>query len=155
MSDSLWLPLAAACQASLSFTLCLSLLKLVCIESVMPSNRLIVCCPLLVLPSIFSSIRVFQWVSSSSHLFIAFLLSNWQCRIIFSLNFLKREHNLIEISFIYSIKSYIQVTDLVIQINIVKERGQKYAFGWASLFSSHQVVFFRRKGLVISWITKI
>ena len=139
MSDSLLSPWNAAHQSPLSSSISWSLLKLVCIESVMPSNHLILCCPLLVLPSIFPSIRVFQWVSSSSHLFIAFLLSNWQCRIVFSLNFLKREHNLIEISFIYSIKSYIQVTDLVIQINTVKERGQKYAFGWANLFSSHQV----------------
>ena len=41
-------------------------LKLMSIESVMPSNHLILCCPLLFLPSIFPSIRVFyQWVSSS------------------------------------------------------------------------------------------
>ena len=43
----------AACQASLSFTISLSLLTLVSIESVMPSNHLILCCPLLHLPSIF------------------------------------------------------------------------------------------------------
>ena len=47
-----------ACQASLSITNCQSLLKLMSIESVMPSNRLILCHPLL-LPSIFPSIRVF------------------------------------------------------------------------------------------------
>ena len=46
-------------QASLSFTISQSLLKLMSIESVMPSNRLIFCHPLL-LPSIFSSIRVFS-----------------------------------------------------------------------------------------------
>ena len=44
--------------ASLSFTISLSLLKLMFIESVMPSNHLILCCPLLLLPSIFPSIRV-------------------------------------------------------------------------------------------------
>ena len=49
----------AACQASLSITNSQSLLKLMSIESVMPSNHLILCCPLLLLPSIFSSIRVF------------------------------------------------------------------------------------------------
>ena len=48
-----------ACQASLSITNCQSLLKLMSIESVMPSNRLILCHPLL-LPSIFPSIRVFS-----------------------------------------------------------------------------------------------
>ena len=51
-------PWTAACQASLSFTISQSLLKFMSIESVMPSNRLILCCPLLLLPSIFPSIRV-------------------------------------------------------------------------------------------------
>ena len=52
-------PWTAACQASLSITNSWSLLKLMSIESVMPSNHLILCCPLLLLPSIFPSIRVF------------------------------------------------------------------------------------------------
>ena len=55
-----WLCNPAACQASLSFTICQSLLKLMSIESVMPSNHLIFCCPLLLLPLIFPSIRVFS-----------------------------------------------------------------------------------------------
>ena len=50
----------AACQASLSFTISLHLLKLMSIESVMPSNRLILCYPLLLLPSIFPSVMVFS-----------------------------------------------------------------------------------------------
>ena len=49
-----------AILASLSFTLCQSLLKLMSIESVMPSYHLILCHPLLLLPSIFPSIRVFS-----------------------------------------------------------------------------------------------
>ena len=53
-------PWTAAHQASLSFTISLSLLKLMSIESVMPSNHLILCCPLLLLPSIFPSIWVFS-----------------------------------------------------------------------------------------------
>ena len=53
-------PWTAARQASLSIINSWSLLKLMSIESVMPSNRLILCCPLLLLPSIFSSIRVFS-----------------------------------------------------------------------------------------------
>ena len=53
-------PWTAACQASLSITNSRSLLKLMSIESVMPSNHLILCRPLLLLPSIFSSIRVFS-----------------------------------------------------------------------------------------------
>ena len=61
MSDSLWPCTAtAACQASLSFTISRSLLKLMSIESVMPSSHLILCHPLLLLPSIFPSIRVFS-----------------------------------------------------------------------------------------------
>ena len=53
-------PWTAACQASLSITNSQSLLKLMSIESVMPSNHLILSCPLLLLPSIFPSIRVFS-----------------------------------------------------------------------------------------------
>ena len=50
----------AAHQASLSITNSWSLLKLMCIQSVMPSNHLILCHPLLLLPSIFPSVRVFS-----------------------------------------------------------------------------------------------
>ena len=57
LCDSAW---TAACQASLSFAIFQSLLKLRSIESVMPSNHLIFCCPLLLLPSVFPSIRVFS-----------------------------------------------------------------------------------------------
>ena len=53
-------PWIAACQASLSFTISWSFRKLMSIESVMPSNHLILCSRLLLLPSIFPSIRVFS-----------------------------------------------------------------------------------------------
>ena len=53
-------PWTVACQASLSFTISQSLLKLMSIESVMPSNHLVLCRPLLLLPSMFPSIRVFS-----------------------------------------------------------------------------------------------
>ena len=53
-------PWTAACQAPLSITNSRSLLKLESIKSVMPSNHLILCHPLLLLPSIFPSIRVFS-----------------------------------------------------------------------------------------------
>ena len=59
MSDSVT-PWTAACQASLSFTVSRSLLKLMSIESVMPSNHLVHYRPLLLLPSILPSIRVFS-----------------------------------------------------------------------------------------------
>ena len=59
MSDSA-IPWTAACQASLSFTISQSLLKLMSVESVMPSNYLVLCHPLFLLPSILPSIRVFS-----------------------------------------------------------------------------------------------
>ena len=60
----------AARQTSLSMTNSWSLLKVMSIESVMPSNHLILCCPLLLPPSIFPSIRVFSNESA--------LLIRWQ-----------------------------------------------------------------------------
>ena len=59
MFDSLW-PHEFSAKASLSFTFSLSLLKLMSIESVMPSNHLVLCHPLLLPSSIFPSIRVFS-----------------------------------------------------------------------------------------------
>ena len=64
-----------ACQASLSITNSRSLLKLMSIQPVMPSNHLILCCPLLLPPSIFPSIRVF---SNESVLHIRWL-TYWSC----------------------------------------------------------------------------
>ena len=58
-------PWPAACQVSLSITNSQSFLKLMSIKSVMPSKHLVLCCPILLLPSIFPSIRVFFNESSS------------------------------------------------------------------------------------------
>ena len=60
LCPTLWAPWTAACQASQSITNSWSLLKLMSIKSVMPSNHLILCHPLLLLPSIFPSIRLFS-----------------------------------------------------------------------------------------------
>ena len=60
MSDSLRHHEPQACQVSLSITISGRLLKLTSIESVMPSNHLILCHPLLLLPSTFASIKVFS-----------------------------------------------------------------------------------------------
>ena len=60
-------PWTATCQASLSITNTQSLLKLMPIELVMPSNHLIHCCPFLLLPSIFPSIRAFSNESVLRH----------------------------------------------------------------------------------------
>ena len=57
-------PGTAALQVSLSFTISQSLLKLMSIESMMPFNHLILCHPLLLLPSIFPASGLFQGVSS-------------------------------------------------------------------------------------------
>ena len=59
------IPWTTAHQAFLSFTISWSLFNLMFIESVMPSNHLILCCPFLLPPSVFPSISLFQWVSSS------------------------------------------------------------------------------------------
>ena len=60
-------PWTVACQVSLSLTISLSLLQVMFIDLVIPFNHTILCCPLLLLPSIFPSIRVF---SSESFLHI-------------------------------------------------------------------------------------
>ena len=60
MSDFLWPPWTTACQASLFFSISQNLLKLMSIELVMPSNQLILCCSLLLLPSAFPSTGVFS-----------------------------------------------------------------------------------------------
>ena len=59
MSDSV-IPWTAACKASLSITNSRSLLKLTSIESVMPSSHLVLCHPILLLPSIFPIISIFS-----------------------------------------------------------------------------------------------
>ena len=69
-------------EASLSFTMSQSLLILMSLESVMPSNHLIFCCPLLLLPSIFLSIRVFTSVcqsirGSASALVLPMKIQHW------------------------------------------------------------------------------
>ena len=74
-------PWTAACQASLSITNSQSLPKLMSIESVMPSNNLTLCHPLLLPPSIFPSIRVF---SSESVLHIRWP-KYWSCSFNISL----------------------------------------------------------------------
>ena len=77
-------PCTAARQASLSFTISLSLLKIMSIKSMMPSNHLILCRPLLLLPSILPSVRVFssesvlriKWPSIGASALASVLLMN-------------------------------------------------------------------------------
>ena len=89
-------PWTAACQAFLSITNSRSLLKLTSMESVMPSNHLILCCPLLLLPSIFHRIRVFskesvlhiRWPEYWSFSFIISPSSEYSGLISFSMDWL-------------------------------------------------------------------
>ena len=73
-------PWTAACQASLSYTISWSLLKLMSVESVMPSNHLIFCCPLLLLPSIFPTSMSFpmsQFFTSASASVLPMTIQDW------------------------------------------------------------------------------
>ena len=87
-------PWTTARQASLSTTNSWSLLKLISIESVMPSNHLILCCPLLLLPSIFPSIRLFsnesvlhiRWPKYQSFSFSINLSNEYSCLISFRID---------------------------------------------------------------------
>ena len=91
VSDSLRPPWTAARQASLSITNSRSLLKFMSIESVMPSNHLILCCPLLLLPLIFPSIRVFSKESVLHNRWpklLEFQLQNQSFQWIFKTDFL-------------------------------------------------------------------
>ena len=95
MSDSVT-PWTAACQASLSITNSQNLLKLMPIKSVMPFNHLILCCPLLLLPSIFPSLRVFsnesvlriRWPKYQSFIFSISLSNEYSGLISFRMNWL-------------------------------------------------------------------
>ena len=92
----------AAHQASLSFTISRSLLKLMSIELVMPSNHFILCCPLLLLPSIFSSIRVFpsesalhtRWPKYWSFSFSISLYNEYSGLISFRIDFGAQENKI-------------------------------------------------------------
>ena len=86
-------PWTAARQASLSFTISRSLLKLTSIEAVMPSNHLVLCCSLLLLPSILPSIRVesalyIRWPKNCSFSLSISLSNEYSGLISFRINWL-------------------------------------------------------------------
>ena len=80
-------PLTAAHQASLSFTNSWSLLKLMSIESVMPPNHLILCHPLLLPPSIFPSLNLFQHIWNYSDYHFSSIMSVQIFRIVITFYF--------------------------------------------------------------------
>ena len=131
----------AAHQASLSFAISWSLLQLVSIESVMPSNHLILCCPLLLLPSIFPSVRVvsnesemthvtkvwelplqhqfFQWIFDYLELYISsFDISKGVAPFSYSLKLLCLVYILCKI--------YLFTEDLVADLSFVSMLGKRY-----------------------------
>ena len=108
-------PMNHSTQASLSITISRSSLRLTSIESVMPSNGLILCRPILLMPSVFSSIRVFSnesalhqsiGVSASASLLpvniqdwfplgltdLISLLSKWKCHASLSMEFFRQKY---------------------------------------------------------------
>ena len=91
-------PWTAACQASLSFTIAWSLLKLMFIESVMPSNHLLLCRPLLLLPSVFPSISESalptRWPKYWSFSFIISLSNEYLGLISFKMNWFTHSKNI-------------------------------------------------------------
>ena len=81
-------PWTAAHQASLPFTTTWSLLKFMSIEPVILSNHLILCCPLLLLPSVFPSVKVFSKVGSSHQVAKVLELQHQSFQWIFRVDFL-------------------------------------------------------------------
>ena len=87
MSDSIT-PWTAAHQAPLSFIVYWTLLRFMSIESVMLSNHLILCCPLLLLPSIFPSISLFQWFGPPHQVAIILELQHQSFQWVFRVDFM-------------------------------------------------------------------
>ena len=123
------IPWTATCLASLSITNSRSLLKLMSIESVMPFNRLILCCPLLLLPSIFPSIRVF---SSESVLHIRW--PNYQS-FRFSISPSNKYSGLIS----FRIDWFELLADLGTLKSLLKYHSSKASILWRSAFFTVQL----------------
>ena len=85
LTATLW---TAAHQASLSVTVSLSFLKFMSVETVITSNHLILCRPLLLLPSVFPSIGLFQWIDSSHQVTKVLELQHQSFQWIFRVYFL-------------------------------------------------------------------
>ena len=118
------IPWAAACQVSLSFTVSQNLFRLMSIESVMLSNHFILCRPLLLLPSIFSSIRVF-YSESAFHI-------RWPKYWNFSFSISPLLYNIV----LYSIRLYFhQQTQSHLCINFALAQPLNYLWSYFSTLS--------------------
>ena len=130
----IWLfvtPWTAAHQALLSFTISHSLLKIMSIESMMPSNHLILCRPLLLLPSIFPNIRVFSNESV--------LLIRWPkyCSFCFSISSFNEYSEMI--SFMMDWLDLLAAQEIL--KNLLQHYNQKPQFfgTWPSLWSNSHI----------------
>ena len=131
-------PWTAACQASLSFSISWSLFRFMSIESVMPSNHLILSCPLLLLPSIFPSIRVF---SNESVLHI-----RWPKHWSFSISPSNKYSGLISFR--------IDWFDLLVVQAALKSLPQHHNLK-ASILNGHQIVnLLKERGCYEIWIVQ-
>ena len=160
-------PWTAARQASLSFIISRSLLRLMSIEPVMPSNHLILCHPLLLLPSIFPSIRVFpmSWLFTSGgqsielqlqHQSFQWILRSISFRIDWfdllvvrrTLKSLLQHHNLRVLVLWHSTFFMVQLSHFY--MTTVKNIALTLLFNMLSRFV---IAFFSRsKHLLISWL---
>jgi len=122
-------PWKAACQTSLSFTISWSVLKLISIKSVMPSKHLILCHDLLLLPSIYPSIRVF---SSESALRI-----RWPKYWSFSFSISPSNEYSVLISF--RIDWFDPLTAQVILKSLLQHQSSKASILWCSAFFTVQL----------------
>ena len=117
-------PRTAACQASLSITNSQNLLKLMSIESVMPSNHLILCHPLLLPPSIFTSIRVFSNQSA--------LCNRWPKYWSFSFNISPSNEYSVLISFRMNWLDLLAVQETL--KSLLQHHSSKASILWHSVF---------------------
>ena len=124
-------PWTAARQASLSFTISQNLLKLICTESMMPSNHLILCCPLLLLPSVFLNIRVFSNESA--------LLSRWPKYWGFSFSTSPSSEHSGLISFMIDWCDILQLKGLSRVFSSTTVRKQQFFSSQLSLWSSSHI----------------
>ena len=122
-------PWIAAHQASLSITNSWSLPKPMSIESVMPSNHLILCCPLLLLPSIFPRIRVFSKESA--------LCSKWPKYWSFSFNISPSNEHLGLISFRMDWLDLLAVQGTL--KSLLQHHSSKASILWCSAFFTVQL----------------
>ena len=140
-------PWTEACQASLSFTISWSFRKLMSIESMMPCNHLILCCPLPLLPSIFPSIRVF----SNEPVLRIRLPKNWS--FTFSISPSNEHPGLISFRMDWLDLLAVQALVILIRVLRVKSRSE-HLFGVDSRENSREIRDNRNRQLVLEFCSQ-